>query len=177
MPRTASLCPAGMVTTAATFSLGIRVPVGISARAMTTSSSGWRRMVSSAACSIACSSVIVARHERAALADEEVEIRALVRLQDVVVIEAPVAALERWLRRLPPGLALLQFGIRHEKLQPSLRYIQLDLVAVLDQRERAARGRLGRHVQHYRAVRRAAHARVRNAHHVGDAFLQELRRQ
>src|SRR5689334_13374891 len=108
---------------------------------MTTSSSGCRRMVRSAACSIACSSVIVARHERAAFPDEEVEVRALVGLEDVVVVEPPVAALERGPGRLPPGFALLQFGIRHMKLQSSFRYVQLDLVAVLDQSEHAARGR------------------------------------
>src|SRR3954469_18555416 len=50
--RTAILCPAGMVTMARTFSFVTSVPVGISKRAMTTSSSGCRRMVRSAACSI-----------------------------------------------------------------------------------------------------------------------------
>jgi hypothetical protein len=36
--------------------------------------------------------VIVAGHERAALADEEVEIGAAVGLEDVVDVELPVAA-------------------------------------------------------------------------------------
>src|SRR3954451_1591653 len=139
-----------MATTAETFSFGTRVPVGISTRAITTSSSGCRRMVSSAACSIACPSVIVARHERTALADEEVEIRALVRLQDVVVVEAPVAALERGLGRAPPGTPLVQLTLVDEQFQPALGDIELDLVAVLDQREHAARSRLRRHVQHHR---------------------------
>src|SRR5687767_14921589 len=52
MSRTASLCPAGIVTTADSLSLPISVPVGIFMRAMTTSSSGCSRMVSSAACSM-----------------------------------------------------------------------------------------------------------------------------
>src|SRR4051812_10756360 len=52
MSRTAILCPAGMVTIARTFSFVTSVAVGISKRAMTTSSSGCRRMVRSAACSI-----------------------------------------------------------------------------------------------------------------------------
>src|SRR3954469_7612304 len=123
-----------MVTTAETFSFGMRVPVGISARAITTSSSGCRRIVSSAACSIACSSVIVARHEGAAFPDEEVEVRALVRLQDVVVVEAPVAALERGLGRAPRGTPLRQLRLVDEQFQPALSDIELDLVAVLDQR-------------------------------------------
>src|SRR5687767_12161530 len=52
MSRTASLWPAGMVTLARTFSRAISVPLCRSMRAMTTSSSGWRRMVSSTACSM-----------------------------------------------------------------------------------------------------------------------------
>src|SRR5262245_49623938 len=52
MSRTASLWPAGIVTTARTFSRLTSVPVASSMRAMTTSSSGCRRMVSSTACSI-----------------------------------------------------------------------------------------------------------------------------
>src|SRR5258705_3360499 len=44
------------------------------------------------------------------------------------------------------------------------------------QRERAARGRLRRHVQDNRAIRGPAHAGVRNAHHVRDALLQQLGR-
>src|SRR5580765_7280972 len=52
MSRTAILCPAGIVTSARTFSFVTSVPVGISIRAMTTSSSGCRRMVRSAAWSI-----------------------------------------------------------------------------------------------------------------------------
>src|SRR2546421_355345 len=53
MSRTAILWPAGIVTMARTFSLVTSVPVGISTRAMTTSSSACRRMVRSAACSMA----------------------------------------------------------------------------------------------------------------------------
>jgi len=39
--------------------------------------------------------VVVARHEVTALPREEVEIRALVRLQHVIEVQAPVAALKR----------------------------------------------------------------------------------
>src|SRR5688572_348053 len=52
MSRTASLCPAGIVTATRTFSRLTSVPVASSMRAMTTSSSAWSRMVSSTACSI-----------------------------------------------------------------------------------------------------------------------------
>src|SRR5258705_5969360 len=46
-------------------------------------------------------SVIVARHEGAALSGEEVQVRAFVRLQHVIEIQPPVAALQRRLRRAP----------------------------------------------------------------------------
>src|SRR5687768_6760561 len=112
--------------------------------------------------------MVIARHEWAALADEEIEIRALARLVDVVEVKAPVAALERRLRRLPflpPARDLL---LGHEELEPPLRYVELDLVAVLDERQEPAGRRLRRHVQHDRAVSSAAHAGIGYAHHVGD---------
>src|SRR5437773_2689836 len=45
--------------------------------------------------------VVVARHEVAALPREEIEVGALVRLQHVIEIQAPVAALERRLGLFP----------------------------------------------------------------------------
>ena len=55
--------------------------------------------------------------------------------------------------------------------------VELDHVAVAHQRQRPAGGRFGRDVQHDGAVGGAAHARVGDAHHVGDALAQQLRRQ
>src|SRR5436309_1660016 len=77
-----------------------------------------------------------------------------------------------WAMRLPPnsstGASPISFTY--------LRYSR-DLVSVLHQRERAAGGGLGTDVQDHGAVRSAAHARIGDAHHVGDALLQELGRQ
>src|SRR5262245_65775386 len=111
---------------------------------MTTSSSAWRRMVRSAACSMVylfsdALLVIVARNEGAAFPDQEVEVRALIGLEDVVVVEAPVASLERGLGRAPLGTPLLQLAVVDQQFQPALGHVELDLVAVLDQREHAAR--------------------------------------
>src|SRR5262245_12350261 len=79
---------------------------------------------------------------------------------------------------LPPfRAAFLQLRGGHQQLQLSFLHVELDQVAVFDQRERAPRRGLGRDVQDHGAVRGAAHARVRDAHHVGDAFLQYLGRQ
>src|SRR5882672_1025066 len=121
--------------------------------------------------------VVVARHEGAALAHEKVEIGAFVRLQHVIEIEAPVAACQRRLGLFPFPAPLREFLLRHEQLELSLRDVELDFVAVRDERERAARRRLGRDVQHHRSVGGAAHARIRYANHVGDAFFQEFRRE
>src|SRR5687767_10171639 len=52
-----------MRTAARTFSFVTRVPAGSSTRAMTTSSSGCRRMVRSAACSMALPLQRMARHQ------------------------------------------------------------------------------------------------------------------
>src|SRR5207245_4922875 len=81
--------------------------------------------------------VVVARHEGAALAGEKVEIRAFVRLQHVIEIEAPVAALQGRLRFFPFSAPLRELVVRYEQLQPALCDVELDLVAVLDEREHA----------------------------------------
>src|SRR5881396_396405 len=80
--------------------------------------------------------VVVARHEGAALAHEKVEIRAFVRLQHVIEIKAPVAARERRLGLFPFSAPLRELLLRNEELEPALRDVELDLVAVLDERER-----------------------------------------
>ena len=62
-------------------------------------------------------------------------------------------------------------------MQPPVRHVELDHVAVSHHRQRPAARRLGRGVQHDRAIGGAGHARVGDAHHVGDALAQHLRRQ
>src|SRR5262245_66020917 len=86
--------------------------------------------------------VIVARHESTALSRQKIQVRALVRLQNVVVVELPVAALEVRLRRLPAPAALCELLLGHEEIELPLLHVERDLVAVLDQRERAAGRRL-----------------------------------
>src|SRR6267143_3145035 len=111
--------------------------------------------------------VVVARHEGAALAHEKVEIRAFVCLQHVVEIPAPVAPRERGLRLFPFPAPLRELLLRNKELEPALRDVELDFVAVLDECEHAARRGFRRDVQHHRSVGGAAHARVRDANHVG----------
>src|SRR5438105_6525525 len=100
---------------------------------------------------------------RAALADQEVEIDALVGLQHGVDVELRVAALVRRLESLPGFAAARQLGLGHVEMQLSLLDVELDHVAVLNQRQRSARRRLRRHMQHDRAIGGAAHARIGHA--------------
>src|SRR5258708_31809932 len=100
--------------------------------------------------------VVVPRHEVAAFPNEEIEVRALVRLQHVIEIKTPVAARERRLGLLPFPAPLPRLLLWHEQLQTPLGDVQLDEIAVFHQRERAARSGLGRDVQHHRSVGRAA---------------------
>ena len=109
-------------------------------------------------------------------AAQEVEVHALVGLEHVVEEHARVAARRRGRPRGPGGAAARQLLVAHVQRQPSVRHVELDEVAVLDEGERAADRRLGRHVQDHGAVGRAAHPRVRDAHHVLHARLEEPRR-
>src|SRR4026208_1916525 len=79
--------------------------------------------------------VVVAGHEGAALADEEVEVRALVGLQYVIAVGLPVAARERRSWLLPFLFSFLKFTGRNDQIQFPLRHIQFDHVAVLHQCE------------------------------------------
>src|SRR5882762_10106999 len=81
--------------------------------------------------------VVVPRHGVAPFPHWEVEIRALVRLQNVIEIQAPVAARERRLGLSPFPAPLRQLLLRYEELEPALRDVELDDVAVLDEGERA----------------------------------------
>src|SRR3954468_12435175 len=117
----------------------------------TASSSTWNCPSEPRTCSCSvisgCRSVVVPRDKRAALADEEVEVRAFVGLLDVVEVQAPVAALERGFRLLPGFFSLGKGFFGDQKLDLSLRGIELDHVAVLHERQHAARGGLRRNMQ------------------------------
>src|ERR1700730_3723749 len=121
-------------------------------------------------------SMRLSRHFRPALADEEVEVGALMGLHDMLHIEPGIAAVVGLRRRFPGLLSLAQLVIRDVEMEAALLDVEFDHVAVAHQRQGSARGGLGRDVQHHGAVSRAAHARVGNAHDVGNAFLQQLLR-
>src|SRR4029077_15266398 len=70
--------------------------------------------------------VVVARHEVAALSREEVEVRAFVRLQHVIEIQARVAARGRRVGLFPFPAPLRELIVRYEQLQPALRDVELD---------------------------------------------------
>ena len=66
-----------------------------------------------------------------------------------------------WQRRRPPGCAPPpQFALVHRQREVRVGRIQLDDIAITDQRQRPAGGRFGRDMQDDRAEGRPAHARV-----------------
>src|SRR6516225_1211834 len=102
---------------------------------------------------------------------EDVEIAAFVCLTCVLRedrAESPPVA--RW-GRPPRGATERELLVADMQREPPRRDVDLDRVAVLDQRERAPDKGFRRDVQNARAVARAAHTRVRNPQHVADAFL------
>ncbi len=70
--------------------------------------------------------------------------------------------------------ALVELGVIDEQLDAALLDIELNAIAVAHECERPADRAFGRDVQHDRAERGAAHARVRNPNHVLDAGAREL---
>ena len=62
-------------------------------------------------------------------------------------------------------------------MQAAFRDVEFDHIPVLNQRQCAAGSGFRGGVQDDGAVGRAAHPRIRNADHIGDALLQHLRRQ
>src|SRR3712207_774387 len=83
----------------------------------------------------ASGSMVVPRNGRSALADEEVEIGALVGLQDMVDVELGVAAARMGRRRLPSGAPAVELVRLHVQVQGARLHVEGDEVAVLDQRQ------------------------------------------
>ena len=67
--------------------------------------------------------MVVPRHERAALADQEIEVGAIACLQHMVDVKLLVAALERRLGRLPARAARGEFALAHQELKLALRHV------------------------------------------------------
>ena len=78
----------------------------------------------------------------AAAADQKVQVGALVCLQHMAVVQAHVAG-SRLGRGHPGQAAAGQFFVADMQMQATARHVQFDLVAVLHQGQRAARGGFG----------------------------------
>ena len=105
---------------------------------------------------------------------QKIKIAAFVRLRDALREERAVAALVNDFWLLPGGAALGELGVADFEFKLARGDIELDHVAVAHEGERAADKRFRRHMQHAGAVRSAAHAGVRDTHHVAHAFLEQL---
>src|SRR4030095_12391146 len=88
---------------------------------------------------------------------EEVEVATFVRLGHVLQVERPEPARVMRLRWRPRLAALGELFVAHLERELPPRDVELDLVAVAHERERAADMRLRRDVEYARAVARAAH--------------------
>jgi hypothetical protein len=97
---------------------------------------------------------ILLRRCASAVAQQEVEVAALIGLQDAIFEQFRIAA--------PRGLALLwrllqcsqplsQFGVRDEKFKAPSFDVQPNPVAIVDDSERSPNGRLRRDMKHDRA--------------------------
>src|SRR4029077_2558189 len=100
---------------------------------------------------------------------QEVEVAPLIGLQHALEVEGSVAASIFRAGRLELCLAGLQLAVRHQQIDPAGLDVELDQVPGLDQPEGAADRRFWRDVQDDGSKGRPAHARVRDADHVGDA--------
>src|SRR5262249_31984408 len=100
------------------------------------------------------------------LAGEEIEIAAFVGLPDMGGKHGPVAAKIARRGLLPGRAAAVELLLRDVQMDAPRRHVHLDRVASLNERQGPAHEALRRHMQDAGAVARAAHAPVRDAHHV-----------
>src|ERR1700678_3692383 len=87
---------------------------------------------------------------------EKIEVAAFVGLADMLRIHRAVAAGIAWRRRRPGGAPAGQLLLADMEMNFSRRHVDLDVVAGLHQRDRAADKALRRDVQDAGAVARAA---------------------
>src|SRR5215469_18975480 len=114
------------------------------------------------------------RHRVAAATDEEVQIRAGIRLKDMVEVKPLVASGHGGRHRFPMGPPPSDLLVGYIQMQASLLHVQFYAVALADLCERTTDRRLRRHMQYHRPIRRTAHARIRDPDHVRDAALQQF---
>src|SRR3954471_2577066 len=111
---------------------------------------------------------------RAEIGLEEVEVAAVIGLLDMLGEHPAIAAFEAALRLLPGGASLVEFGFAHVEIDGAGGHVERDAVAVPHQGQRTADVGFRRNMQNAGAVAGAAHARVRDPHHVAHALLHQL---
>src|SRR3954462_15864432 len=91
---------------------------------------------------------------------QEIEVAALVRLRDVLQVQRAIAPRILGRLGLPVRAALLESVVIDLEVQPPGGHVQFDDVTVLDEAQRAADRRLGRHMERTGAIAGAAHPGV-----------------
>ena len=92
----------------------------------------------------------------------------------MVDVELAIAANQQVFWRLDIGQASGQFGLGDIQVQASSGAVQFNPVTFLHGRQWPAGCGFRCYVQHHCAIRRAAHASIGNAHHIGHALSQQL---
>src|SRR5262249_58024238 len=104
---------------------------------------------------------------------QKIEIAPQVGLGDVFEKHAAIPAIKfrsRWSEILQPAMDLLR---RNTKLDLPAYHVELDFIAVLNDRQGSAQGRFGSGVQHHGPKARATHSRIADPHHVRHALLEQ----
>src|SRR6478735_319339 len=107
-------------------------------------------------------------------AGEEIEVAAFVSLADMSGEHGPIAAQVAWWRRLPSRLATSEFFLADIQMNAARRHVDLDGITGAHERQRPADEALRRHMKNTGAVAGAAHAPVRDPHHVTHARLHQF---
>ena len=97
---------------------------------------------------------------------EKVEIASHWSLQDVVEEEFAIAARVMWFRGAPSCQPFSDLLIGNVQMKSPLRYIQLNYVSVLDDRQRPTFCGFWSYVERNGPVRRTAHSGVAESYHV-----------
>src|SRR5438105_5320599 len=110
-------------------------------------------------------------HRCAPAANQKIEVRTLVRLENMLDIESLIPSIgdRRW--RRPRLTSAYDFVFGYAEFQFAGFHVQRDLITVSYQRQWPTDRRFRRHVQHNCSVSGSAHARIGYAHHVGDSAL------
>src|SRR5882724_5418464 len=111
----------------------------------------------------------LSRHVYPAASDQKIQISPFGCLHHMLDVQLLVATVGSREHRPPFRATEREFLVRNFQMEPASRDIEFNDIAVADKCEGPARGSLRANMQNHRTVGSAAHARVGDANHIGDA--------